>query len=115
MRAWQYEGWPVQLAFYKRAFEVLTGERPDAVILAQETYPPYLLSITSISPRWEAYAEHRRERAVRIFGECLASGEWPGYGVGVQQLEMPAWYAKQAELEMQNREQTLADVEALWQ
>jgi hypothetical protein len=41
------------------------------------------------------------DKAIRLWRECLESGEWPSYGTAVAEAEMPAyeeaaWMAREA-------------------
>lgn len=84
-------GADVQTAFYLRGMKAITGEEPDFRFLVVETAPPYALSVVSLGPDCLALAEAKVEFAIKKWGECLASGSWPGYPTRVCHAEMPAY------------------------
>lgn len=84
-------GADVQVAFYVRGVERLTGIRPVFRYVVLETYPPYELSLIDLAPSALALAESKVERAIEIWAECLERDEWPGYDRRVASIEVPTW------------------------
>jgi len=85
------DGMDLQAAFYKRGVKVLTGEDAKCVFLVIEVTPPYALSMVGMTPEWEAFAEHKRVRALQTWASCLASGNWHAYPNRVCYGTLPAW------------------------
>ena len=47
-----------------------------------------------------AYCDRLAERAIELWGTCMASGEWPGYQTKIAHVaEMPAWMRVKGEAE----------------
>src|SRR6266540_4263714 len=84
-------GADVQVAFYLRGLERLTGKRPEWRYVVQETFPPFALSVISLGPDVLELANAKVERAITLWAECLDSGEWPAYPRRVCWAEAPAW------------------------
>lgn len=84
-------GCDVQVAFYMRGVEKITGVRPDFRFVVQETYPPYELSIIRLAPSALAVAEDKVENAIAIWARCLKHDEWPGYPEEVASIDVPTW------------------------
>lgn len=84
-------GADVQTAFHLRGVKAVTGT--DAVMryIVQETFPPYALSVNSLSPAAREIGEAKVDYALAKWAECMESGEWPGYPVEVCYAELPAW------------------------
>lgn len=93
------EGWDIQAAWYLRGLCKLTGEI-DAVFrfAVQETSRPYPTSVVALGPDLMELAERKVEYAMRVWKECLGSGEWPGYPRDIcfaqaQDWELARWEA----------------------
>lgn len=95
-------GYDVQCAFYSRGVEALTGKAPKFLFLAQETEPPYLISLTALDPAWLAWAHAKVAAAIEVWTECMATERWPGYSARVCYGSAPGWAETQfAEREAQ--------------
>jgi len=84
-------GCDVQVAFYLRGVEKVTGVRPAFRYVVQETYPPYELSVVDLAPSALALAEDKVDKAIALWGACLAADRWPGYSERVASIEVPTW------------------------
>jgi hypothetical protein len=84
-------GCDVQVAFYLRGVEKITGVRPVFRYVVQETYPPYELSVVDLAPSALALAEDKVERAIELWAVCLERGFWPGYSDQVASIEVPTF------------------------
>lgn len=69
----------LQEAFYRRCIRALVGTDPRCVFLAQEVTPPHDPSLAACSNAMREIADAEVERAIGMWRQCLASGEWPGY------------------------------------
>ena len=87
-------GWCMQTSFYKRGFKAVFGADldPRFIFVCQENFAPFALSLMEVSPSDEAIADAQTENAIRIFGECLKSGAWPGYSRRVERITSPPYY-----------------------
>lgn len=90
-------GWPIQAAFYTRGFKAVFGQNLEPLFrfVVQEAYAPFALSVISLDPSAQAFADAKVAKAIRIWGECLTSGIWPGYPDRIAYAEVPAWMDKE--------------------
>lgn len=84
-------GGDIQAAFYLRGLERLTGERAEFRFVVQETFPPYELSVVTPGAEMMEYANAKVDYALKLWSECLSSGNWPGYEPRVAVADLPAW------------------------
>jgi hypothetical protein len=89
----------LQAAFYADGFQAVhgTSEPPAFVWLAQEKAAPYATAYYSAASDFMEYGRKQYRRLLRLWAECSARGEWPGYPPTVQPLELPVWAAKQVQ------------------
>lgn len=87
-------GYDTQQAFYVRGLSTLG--HPDArfVFLAQETESPFACSLIGLDPAATAIAAERVQYAIKLWQECVKSGDWPGYPNSIAWLEPPGWRAR---------------------
>lgn len=86
-----------QAAFYLRGLKACGHPNAQFLFLAQEVEPPHACSLHAIAPSMFAIAEERVTRAIRLWGECMASGKWPAYNNRVHWAEATAWQMAQME------------------
>lgn len=83
-----------RLAWYADGIKLVTGERPEARIVAVQSEPPHDVAVYRVQDAdLEAGRRLYRSLMARL-AECLASGFWPG--VAEQEevgLVMPPWVA----------------------
>jgi hypothetical protein len=84
-------GADVQVAFYMRGVERITGVRPSFRYVVQETYPPYEFSVVGLAPSALALAEDKVEKALALWATCLERDFWPGYPTELASIEVPTW------------------------
>jgi hypothetical protein len=84
-------GADVQVAFYSRGLERLTGVRPEWRYVVQETFPPFALSVISLGPDVLELGNAKLDRAIEIWARCLETNEWDGYPRRVCWAAAPAW------------------------
>lgn len=84
-------GADVQVAFYLRGLERLTGEKAEFRFAVQECSQPYALSVVNLAPGALAYATEKVDVAIQKWRRCLESGEWPAYDRRVASMEIPTW------------------------
>lgn len=84
-------GADMQVAFYMRGVERLTGVRPVFRYVVQETYLPYALSVVDLAPSALALAEDKVQTAIDRWALCLERDFWPAYPEQVASIEVPTW------------------------
>lgn len=92
-----YEYW-LQSALYCMVIqrEYNLPEPPPFYWFAQETDAPYLNKVYKCSQVIYEYGVSEAERLLEIYRVSLATGEWFGYGFGIEDAELPIW--KQREI-----------------
>jgi hypothetical protein len=70
------------------------------VFVVQEKEPPYPVSVVELHPADIEIGAVLNRRAVDLFAECMTSGVWPGYGHGIELVELPYWYRRLHDVEM---------------
>jgi hypothetical protein len=84
-------GSDVQVAFYMRGLEKITGVRPAFRYVVQEAYAPYELSIVDLAPSALALADDKVDKAIALWATCLERDFWPGYPEQVASIEVPTY------------------------
>lgn len=84
-------GADVQVAWYMRGVEKLTGVRPVFRYVVQETYPPYALSVVDLAPSALALGVAKVESALSLWAQCLEADSWPAYTQHVASIEVPTY------------------------
>lgn len=100
-------GYDIQAAMYT-LLNQLTGGPEDAKFLwlVQETEPPFACSILGAAPSLIESGRRKLDHCMNLWGACLDSGIWPGYGNRISWLEAPAWEIMKIEdREMMEEEQ----------
>jgi len=89
--------YPLQAAHYSAGIEAVTGYPVTFLFLAQEKTAPYLVNVFSLSSELRQMGRERMDRAIQVWLECRASGEWPGYPERVHRADAPMWATYQHE------------------
>lgn len=84
-------GYHAQEAFYSDGWRALGKPVEGFVFLAFEKEPPYAYAVYELPPSIVEEGRAIIRRALTTYAECEASGEWPGYGKGVQELSFKRW------------------------
>ena len=84
-------GADIQIGFYCRGVEKLTGVRPVFRYCVVETYPPHALSVVDLAPSALALAEEKVQAAIDLWAPCLAHDIWPGFETRVASIEVPTY------------------------
>lgn len=90
-------GYDFQEAFYRRAVKHTRGVDPQFVFLFQETSEPYSCLLVACAPSLHEIAAANVQRAINLWGDCLATDTWPGYGGRIHWAEASAWKMSQYE------------------
>ena len=89
-------GYDIQAAFYTRAVRAHhmhpedTGW-PKFRWVVVETKPPYPVTIHTLSERAMYAAQVKVDTAIQLWNECVKTGKWPGYELGVNEVDVPGW------------------------
>lgn len=96
--AWNSEMF-YQAAFYSDGFQhhYRTSEPPVFAWLSQERDAPYATGYYSAPADLVQYGRKKYRPLLRAFAHGLRTGEWPGYPLQVNPLELPIWAAKQVQ------------------
>jgi hypothetical protein len=86
-------GYDMQDAFYSAGWHQATGRKVHTFIFAcVESAFPHATALYTLPEEWRAYGWKRCREALDLYAECQRRGIWPGYGIGVQELEPPRWH-----------------------
>jgi hypothetical protein len=84
-------GYDVQCAFEMAAVQALTGREPRYLWVVVEPEPPFAVSLVGPSPMLLDLGRAKYDRALSIWRECLATGQWPAYPDRICYVEPPPW------------------------
>ena len=73
------KGYARQQSWYQRGLSAINGESPQFKFLFVEGDEPHVSRVASASEGLRSGSDMECDRALSLFGKCLASGEWPGY------------------------------------
>ena len=91
-------GYDVQAAHYLATWRAATGEKRKMRFVFVEKSPPFEVSVVELhsaendTADWMVTAYAKAAEARRIWGECLSTGQWPGYPARVAVIGAPAWH-----------------------
>lgn len=91
------EDYLISAALYPRAIRALRGHGIAYRFVVCETEAPYGVSVHSIGPDLEEIGARRLDKALGIWRDCLASGQWPSYAPLVHYATAPSWFLAQDE------------------
>jgi len=91
-------GYHIADQFYKDGARIGLGleKNPIMIFAAVEKEPPYACAMYLIPQPARDFARQEIDRALHQYLDCKASGEWPGYGDEVTQVQFPMWGIAQA-------------------
>ncbi|ADE87957.1 exonuclease VIII [Escherichia phage vB_EcoM_ECO1230-10] len=61
--------------------------------IAVEKKPPYAVGVYVLDSEGVEIGRAQYQHDLRVYAECVRSGEWPGYGDKVQTISLPGWHA----------------------
>lgn len=97
-RAAQRHGYEFQFAHYVRGINTLRpGVKVYPFIFACEKEAPYAVAVKPIDDETLAVGTSNLRSQLRLFAECMKSGNWPGYEE--RPLRLPEWAYRQIESE----------------
>jgi len=100
MRSIIDHGYHVQAAFYLRGLVALRPElagRVSFILAFVEVEAPYAVRRVPICEGFLSIGNALVERGVRLWRECLASGQWPDGSETSRILTPPSWYVARVE------------------
>jgi hypothetical protein len=77
-------------ANYRDAAKAATGEDHSFLFVLIEKAAPYLVSVVELHPDAVKLGRRLNEKAIRLYAECTATGNWPGYPA-CDPIELPTW------------------------
>lgn len=84
-------GADIQVAFYLRGLKRLTGKDAMFRYVLVENGEPYAVSVVSLASSALDLGNHKVERAIDKWRECLKTNKWPGYPPAVYYAETPGY------------------------
>lgn len=91
-------GYDLQAAHYLAVWKAATGEDRRFRIIFVEKEAPYGVQVAELYRKpgdeadWFDHADALAADARRIWGECLRTGQWPGYPARVAVIGAPGWH-----------------------
>ena len=85
-----------QAAFYSDGFQAHYGTKKPPVFawLGQERDAPYATLYHAAPAILVEYGRRKYQPLLRLFAQCLSTGQWPGYPTDVCELELQPWAHK---------------------
>jgi len=71
---------------YLPPFYWIAVENSEAADVCIYSPPPEAIEI----------GQKQMDRAIELYQQCTASGKWPGYSTGIQELILPAWQIRKS-------------------
>lgn len=91
-------GYEMQAALALDAVQLVMDVKPLGLAhVVQEKSPPYLVDLRLFSDEQIAWGRMQYRKALRIFAECLQTGEWPGYTREPTYFDTPYYITKAME------------------
>ncbi|PQO23108.1 hypothetical protein C2I36_09570 [Rhodobacteraceae bacterium WD3A24] len=92
MRTVMNYGYDVQAAHYLATWKAATGEDRDFLFLFQEKEEPFEVSLVRLVPNTLVMGEKKIRRAREIWRLCLRDDQWPGYPLGIHDIDLPEFF-----------------------
>lgn len=91
-------GGELQAPFYIMG-NTRTGGSEDArfVFVVQENEPPYAVSFVGVPPAFLDLGTSKAMHAMKLWNQCMTTGQWPGYPSRICYVEPPAYAVAQWE------------------
>lgn len=85
------EGYHLQIAWYRRGWLAMAGERPTCSVIGVEAKAPHDVGVFALDEALLTIADRELDRLLLTLAECRESGRWPGRYPDTQQVEAPSW------------------------
>lgn len=93
-------GYQMQAQHYIDIWKATTGEERSFVFIFVEKEPPFEVTLARIAYGTMVIAKKQIGRARELWRLCLDRGEWPGYPIGIMEVDLPEyWQARWLERE----------------
>lgn len=94
-------GYHQQDAWYRDGLAALEiGDDIPFLFIVQAKTPPYPVTVLRIHADHVELGRRRNRDAIRTYARCTETGEWPGYGTGIETIELPSYSIYQQEQEL---------------
>lgn len=90
-------GYHVQQEFYRDTYRASTGAEMNFLFVVVEKSAPHLVAVHQLDVVYQQMGKTLAREARRIYAECIAKNEWPGYPTDVQLVGPPVWAAMRHE------------------
>lgn len=84
-------GYDVQAEHYRQVWLAATGEDRPFRFIFQEKAAPHEICVVELGADSLFMARKKIARAREMWRICRDSGQWPGYPLGVHQIDLPSW------------------------
>lgn len=88
-------GYDIQAEHYRQVWLAATGEDRVFRFLFQEKSAPFETCVVELGYDTLFMARKKIARAREMWRVCLDRGQWPGYPIGVQRIDLPEWAVAQ--------------------
>lgn len=89
-------GYHQQDPFYLDGMQAAGLGRARFLFVFQQKAPPYLITVGELDEHTRTIGRAKNQRALRIYAECLATGAWPDWTGGADDIpfiSLPNWAA----------------------
>lgn len=93
---WNYDYW-VQAAYYQDGVKAATGKAIPFVLVPVEKGAPNLVATYAGDKAMIDAGRKEYKRRLKIYAECLRTGEWPGYSPKIETVSFPPFAQRELE------------------
>ncbi len=85
------KGIHIQRAFYRQGLEAVGRPVKQQALIVVHSEAPHEVGVFVLSPEALRCGAERVRRLLEKYARCKATGEWPGWPLGVLPADVPAW------------------------